>query len=384
MRVRSIVVGSLCASVTAGCGAGARTATVASVPIPHVAASTACTRAARAELVAVARRIADQASRGRNAVAATRRIERARPLAIAVAAGDRAATAAALRPLLKHQITRIEISAPGRGVLARDGTTPAYGPVRGTLRVGGLPVGRYVLSVSRQRDFTSLVRELTGATATFRARPAPDAQASLPATAFPRGRRTIALALPRVASTVCGPSAADTRAATAGLVARHLLDAEQRGAGAHRAVRHAEKDRAFTRAVRAGDPVAVRAAIVSFFKDKRFHIVRARVWNGARLISDVGGPHVLSPATGAVGASRFMLSIQDDTGYIKLLHRFTGADVTLSTAAGGVVPGSNVTGGPPFAPGLRVVRYHRRTWRSFGLVGTAFPAGPLRVSLLLG
>jgi hypothetical protein len=77
-----------------------------------------------------------------------------------------------------------------------------------------------------------------------------------------------------------------------------------------------------------------------------------------------------------------MLSIQDDTGYIKLLHRFTGADVTLSTAAG-VVPGSNVVGGPPFGPGLRAVRYRRRPWRAFGLLGTAFPSGPLRVSLLI-
>ncbi|MCW2985764.1 MAG: hypothetical protein JWR63_3334, partial [Conexibacter sp.] len=158
---------------------------------------------------------------------------------------------------------------------------------------------------------------------------------------------------------------------------------------AHRAIRHAEKDPAFRAAVAAGDPAAVRAAIVGFFQDKLFHIVRVRAWNGARLINDVGGPHVLSPATGSIAgaggkvAGKFMLSIQDDTGYIKLLHRFTGADVTLSTAAGGVVPGSNVTHGPPFAPGLRAVRYGGRDWRAFGLTGTAFPSGPLQVSLLM-
>jgi hypothetical protein len=238
--------------------------------------------------------------------------------------------------------------------------------------------------VSRRRDFASLVHELTGATASFHVRAPVADGARLPATLFPDGRAVIVLALPHVPAAVCAPTVADVRAATIGLVARRLLDAEERGAGARRAIRHAEKDPAFRAAVVAGDPAAVRAAVVGFFKDKHFHIVRGRVWSGTHLINDVGGPYVLSPAVGTItGAGRFMLSIQDDTGYIKLLHRFTGADVTLSTAAG-VVPGSNIIGGPPFALGLHAVRYHRRSWRAFGLLGTAFPSGPLRVSLLIG
>jgi hypothetical protein len=345
--------------------------------------SAACTTAARAELVTIARRIYAQASTGRNAAAARRRIERSHRLAVAVAAGDAAATRAALAPLLKHQITRIIIAGPGGGTLARHGATAAYGPVRGTLRLGARPVGGYVLAVSRQRDFASLLHELTGATARFRTIAAgPSAAAvALPATRFPAGRATIAVTLPHLPAVVCGPTAADTRTATVALVARRLLDAEQRGAGAHRAIRHAEKDPAFRAAVKAADPGAVRAAIVGFFEDKHFHIVRGRVWNAGGLVNDVGGPHVLSPATGTIGAARFMLSIQDDAGYIKLLHRFTGADVTLSTAAG-VVPGSNVVPGPAFASGLHAVRYHGRAWRAFGLLGTAFPSGPLQVSLL--
>jgi hypothetical protein len=377
-----------CAAAAPGCGAATDPAASSSTPVPRAPASAACTAAARVEGVAVARRIYAQAASGRNTVAATRRIARSRPLAAAVASGDAAATRAALQPLLKHQITRIEI-AGARGPLARYGATAAYGPVRGAIRLDGRPVGSYVLAVSRQRDFASLVHELTGATATFRARSSAAADASLAATTFPSGQAVIGLSVPHLPATVCGPTAADTRAATVGLVARRLLDAEQHGAGAHRAIRHAEKNPAFRAAVAAGDPAAVRAAIVGLFNDKHFHIVRARAWNGSRLINDVGGPHVLSPATGAItdpgGAvvGRFMLSIQDDTGYIKLLHRFTGADVTLSTAAG-VVPGSNVVSGPPFAAGLRAVRFHGRDWRAFGLLATAFPSGPLRVSLLMG
>jgi hypothetical protein len=381
------VVASVCAAVVAGCGvstAPQHGAVSSSTSVPHAPMSAACTTAARAELVTIARRIYVQASTGRNAAAARRRIERSHRLAVAVAAGDAAATRAALRPLLKHQITRIIITGTDGHTLARHGTTAAYGPVRGTLRLGAAPVGGYVLAVSRQRDFASLVHELTGATARFRttAAGAPAADVALPATIFPAGRATITMTLPHLPAVACGPTAADTRAATVGLVARRLLDAEQHGAGAHRAIRHAEKNPAFRAAVMAADPAAVRAAVVGFFKDKHFHIVRGRVWNARGLVTDVGGPHVLSPATGTIGAVRFMLAIQDDTGYIKLLHRFTGADVTLSTAAG-VVPGSNVVPGPAFASGLHAVRYHGRAWRAFGLLGTAFPSRPLQVSLLM-
>jgi hypothetical protein len=75
-----------------------------------------------------------------------------------------------------------------------------------------------------------------------------------------------------------------------------------------------------------------------------------------------------------------MLSVQDDTGYIKLLQRFTGARVTLSTPAG-VVPGSDVIADPPFATGLRAVTAGGRAWRTVGLRGTAFPSGPLDIML---
>jgi hypothetical protein len=374
-----------CAVLAAGCGA--RSVAATPVALSRTAPSVACAATVRAQLVTVARRIYAQAAGGRNATAARRRIVRSTALARAVAAADPAATRAALQPLLKHQITRIEIR-HGVRLLARYGTTPAYGPVRGVLELQGRAVGRYVLAVSRDADFAGLVHELTGARATFRSGTVTGAAPALPATAFPRGHATIALAPPRLPDGLCGPTPADTRAATVGWVARNLLEAETSGAGARRAVRHAEKDPAFRAAVAAADPAAVRAAIVGFFDDKHFHVVRGRVWNAQGLVDDVGGPHVLSPAAGTITSAggtvlgRFLLSIQDDTGYIKLLHRFTGADVTLSTAQG-TVPGSNVDPGPAFAPGLRRITYHHRRWLAFGLTGTAFPAGPLNISLLM-
>ena len=151
---------------------------------------------------------------------------------------------------------------------------------------------------------------------------------------------------------------------------------------------HAAIDPAFRSAVAAGDPAAVRAAIVGLFRNNRFHIVRVRAWRGTHLINDVGGPYVLSPATGTIAgpggavAGRFMLSVQDDTGFIKLVHRFTGAEVILHTGTA-TVPGSTLSPGPAFVPGLSTVSYRGVAYRSYGFTGTAFPSGKLDVSLLV-
>jgi hypothetical protein len=331
--------------------------------------SSSCRQAARSELVAVTRRIYAQAVSGRNEAAAVARIQGSVPLASAVAARNPRAVRAALAPLIKNQIVRIDISAGGR-TLARTGSAAAYAPVSGVISSGGRVVGRYVLSVGDDRAFTAVTDGLTGATVAFTRHPA-QSTTTFPGTTFPGGRTSVSLALPRQSPAVCGATAADTRLNTIGYVARNLTNAEVQGS-----------------AIAAGDPAAVRAAIIGFFRDSRFHIVRVRAWRGTRLVNDVGGPYVLSPASSSIRGpgggvvGRFMLSVQDDTGFIKLVHRFTGADVVLDTAAG-PVPGSNLFPGPPFAAGLGTVTYRGRSYRDLGFTGTAFPSGRLQVSLLV-
>ena len=138
----------------------------------------------------------------------------------------------------------------------------------------------------------------------------------------------------------------------------------------------------------AGAPASGSPGTVTVSSTVRFHILRVRAWKGTRLITDVGGPYVLSPASAAIRGpggqivGRFMLSVQDDTGFIKLMHRFTGADVVLHAGAT-TVPGSNLSPGPPFAPGLQSVTYRGRRLRAYGFSAPAFPSGRLRVSLLV-
>jgi hypothetical protein len=118
---------------------------------------------------------------------------------------------------------------------------------------------------------------------------------------------------------------------------------------------------------------ALRAAIVRFFRTPSLHVVRVRATTAdGRLVGDVGGPFVLAPASTVVRepdgrvVGRVTLSVQDDTGYMKLIRRFTGFGVIMRTATGDV-PGSSPAGGDP---------------PTFGFTATASPDGALNVGLV--
>jgi hypothetical protein len=371
---RSVALALLVLPATAtACGAAGPAPTAH--PVRTTTANPSCARTARGELAAIAQRIYAQAVTGPNEVAAVARLHRSTALTRAVAARDPRAIRAALLPVIHNRIVRIDISAGGR-TLVKMGTAPAFAPVRGVIGGG---VGRYVLSVGDQHSFEAITRGLTGASVRFGG----SGGVSFPAQTFPRAATSVHLALPAQPPVVCGMTAADTRASTIGLVGRNLIYAETKGASAQMALRHAAKTPAFRRAIASASPAAVRAAIIGFFRDSRFHIVRVRAWKGSHLVTDVGGPFVISPATATIpGVGRFMLSVQDDTGYIKLIHRFTGADVVLH-AGTQTVPGSNLFPGPPYARGLTTVTYRGHTYRAYGFSAPAFPSGSLHVSLLV-
>jgi hypothetical protein len=183
------------------------------------------------------------------------------------------------------------------------------------------------------------------------------------------------LSLPAPAGATCGPAAGQTRARTIAAVGERLYGAEASGRATRRVLRHVARDPRVLRAVATADPRALRAEIVRLFRDRTLHVVRIRaVTAGGRLVNDVGGPYVLAPASASLRRGgrvigRVTLSIQDDTGFVKLMHRFTGAVVQLRTSAG-AVPGA----GAPAAG--------RAYWRT-GFTAQAFPAGPLRVTELV-
>jgi hypothetical protein len=360
--VRSLVVAGTVVAALAGCGA---------IPSGRVAAPS-CATTVDATLRNVAMRVYAQAAAGPNVVSATRRLERSSTLARAVAHGSGTATRAALRPLLRSQIHRIVVTRGGR-VLASFGNGPALAPVRGVIRdPAGRPVGRYTLAVGDEKAIVGIVHALTGAQVSVLAAsdPAPaGATASFAATAFPSGARRIWLQ--GGAGVSCAATPAQTAAATIGAVATRLYRVEADGPSTRRVLHHVAHDRRFVDAVAHDDPIALRAAIVRFFRTRFLHVVRIRATTAdGRLVGDVGGPFVLAPASSAVRepsgrvVGRVTLSVQDDTGYMKLVRRFTGAGVVMSTAAG-AVPGSAPAAKPQFS-----------------FAATAFPRGVLNVALV--
>jgi hypothetical protein len=348
---------------------------------------------ARNELADIARRIYEQDVGGGGVVSAVKRLRRTTALATAVAGGDRRAVTGAFLPI-RHQIARIELFDRSR-LIYSFGHHPSFAPIRGRLDgAHGNAAGHFVLAVSDRRAYASLVKRLTGAAVVFRSgsrRPArADARTvSLPASDYPSGPLQIVVRIPAPSPALCGRTPQVTRANTIGYVGRRLARAEHHSAAVSRTLRHVARDPAFRRATAANDPHALRTAIVDdVFRDHSLHVVRVRVTLRHKPVYDLGGPYALEPARGTVRspdgrtAARFALAVQDDTGYIKLMHRFTGADVQLVSPLG-KVPGSTLEPGPDRIPAHGALTYRGRRYLANSFDATAFPSGTLRISLLV-
>lgn len=362
-------------------------------PPPSASLRGTCADVARNELADVARRIYAQAVRGGGVASAVKRLRRTTALATAVAGGDRRAVRAAFLPI-RHQIVRIELFDESR-LIYGFGHRASFAPIRGQLAdAQGNAVGHFVLAVTDRRAYAALVKRLTGATVVFRSGPPRPQRAgvrtvSLPTANYPSGPMHIDIRIPASPRSLCGRTPQVTRANTIAYVGRRLARSEQRSADVRQTLRHVAHDTAFRRAIAANDPQAIRTAIIDdFFRDHSLHIVRVRVTRHHKLVYDLGGPYSLQPASGTVQgpgdrtAARFALAVQDDTGYIKLMHRFTGADVQLVSPLG-KVPGSTLEPGPDRIPAQGMLTYRDRRYLANSFDATAFPSGALRISLLV-
>jgi hypothetical protein len=88
-------------------------------------------------------------------------------------------------------------------------------------------------------------------------------------------------------------------------------------------------------AVADNNQAATLAAVTRIVYTPHWHIVRLRVLSSSgRVLADVGGPHVIAPVTGQLTShgtvvGSYVMSVQDDVGYEKLVNRFTGLPIEL-------------------------------------------------------
>jgi len=188
------------------------------------------------------------------------------------------------------------------------------------------------------------------------------------------------------ASPPCGAASATTVAGVDATVAQGIYAAEVHSSEVSADIAHITGSQALLSALASNDEAAVYAAVHGIVYAPHWHIVRLRVLKAGRVVADVGGPDVIAPVSGALRwrgrtIGTYVMSVQDDLGYVKLVSRFIGVPVdlyrngaflmgTLQPAPSAVSAGASVdVGGSSYQVRL--------------LSAGAFTSGTLRVALLV-
>jgi hypothetical protein len=192
---------------------------------------------------------------------------------------------------------------------------------------------------------------------------------------------------PAIAPTPCGAAAAEVLARAAGAVATRIYAGELSGSEAQSDRSQVEHFAPLLAAVASGERAAVEAAVNSLVFSHT-HVVRLRITRGGAVLADIGGPYILAPVGGTLRfrgrpVGRYLLSVQDDLGYVKLATRFIGAPIVLRTGSHTVPVEGVLAPGPASIPDHGPVSYRNTVYEAFSFNAGAFPSGPLRISLLL-
>jgi hypothetical protein len=185
----------------------------------------------------------------------------------------------------------------------------------------------------------------------------------------------------------CGNAAPETLAQTIGWVASRIYDGEVDSSETIKDRLQVERYAPLLEAMAKGRKAAIEAAVTSLVYSGT-HIVRLRVLTGKRVLADVGGPYILAPLHGTLSwhghvVGHYVMSVQDDVGYVKIETRFVGAPVVLRIGAKNVPIEYVLTPGPMKIPEHGPVTYRRVVYQAYSFEANRFPSGPLRISVLV-
>ncbi len=185
----------------------------------------------------------------------------------------------------------------------------------------------------------------------------------------------------------CGAAAPATLAEAAGRAAMQIYAHELTGPGVHADQRQVESNGPLLNALASGNLVGVREAVTSLVYSHT-HIVRLRVLQGNTVEADVGGPYIIAPVSGSLRfhgrtVGHYVLSVQDDLGYVKLETRYVGLPLVLQMGALRIPLEGTLAAAPASIPNSGSVAYRGTSYGAFSFVAKAFPQGTLRISLLV-
>jgi hypothetical protein len=170
------------------------------------------------------------------------------------------------------------------------------------------------------------------------------------------------------------------------IVARGIYAAEIHSHEVSADVAHITGSQALLSALASDNEAAVYAAVHAIVYTPRWHIVRLRVLKAGRVLADVGGPDVLAPVSGQLRSNgktigSYVMSVQDDVGYVKLVSRFIGVPVDLYRH-GTFLMGTLRPAPAPASTGSSV-EVNGASYEVQRLDAHAFPSGTLGIALLI-
>ena len=167
-------------------------------------------------------------------------------------------------------------------------------------------------------------------------------------------------------------------------VARHIYTDELHGSETKADIGRIASSQALLSAMAGSNPAAVQAAVHALVYAPHWHIVRLRVLKAGKVLSDIGGPYIIAPVTGTLRwhgrtVGSYVMSVQDDVGFVKLVSRFIGTPIDVyrngSFLMGTLKPApSTVSNGA-------VVTVAGSTYRASVMRAGAFPKGSLQIAL---
>jgi hypothetical protein len=185
----------------------------------------------------------------------------------------------------------------------------------------------------------------------------------------------------------CGRGAPELLAQTVGAVAAQIYAGEIASSETFKDRHQVERYAPLLWAVADDQPAATQTAVTSLVYSHT-HIVRLRVTRGPTLLADVGGPYILAPLAGILRlhgrtVGHYVLSVQDDVGYVKIESHFIGAPLVLRAGPKNVPVPGQLAPGPVNIPEHGPVTYRHVVYQAYSFKASAFPSGPLRISVLM-
>jgi hypothetical protein len=182
------------------------------------------------------------------------------------------------------------------------------------------------------------------------------------------------------------PPCSATVAGTLAQVAQNVYRDAASGEDVAEAVQRVSGSQTLASAIGAGSTRAVDRSLRALLLGQ---IVRIEILVDRRVLGSAGSGAAIAPVRGTVTGTdgTFVLSVQSDHGYVEVTHQVTGAQMEISSVAGGRagewLAGTVARPTPADVPDSGGLDYEGVRYRVASLRASAFPAGAARIAVLV-